>query len=116
MAGMMNFLLIFGRFFLTGGRFGLITYPMKNTVSFFAPSITLENGASILTGENKMLVSSVENEGFTYRVGGEFADVAPDFLDYEKLVAILSEDGWNEFDIADLMEESLENEKEHYGI
>ena len=86
------------------------------TNSFFSPSITLDNGASILTGDNAMILTGTEGESFKFRVGGEFADVAPDFLNYETLIGILNDESWNEFDVSDLMQDSLENEKEHFGI
>ena len=91
------------------GRFPVHIYSMKNT-PFFAPSITLANGAAILTGENSVdiLFADETDFNFSYRnTGGEFDECDANSLNYEKLIAILSVDDASENDVAEIMAESL---------
>lgn len=78
------------------------------TNSFFAPSITLENGTSILTGETTVEILFADGEIFSYRAsGGSFDEVNTDSLSYEKLIAILSGEGL-ENEILEVMLESMD--------
>lgn len=95
------------RFFVTRGNFPTILDAMKAN-QFFAPSITFANGATIETNENSVIVTDAEGGAFEYRDGGHFAEVESDFLNYEALIAVLSNENWTEDEISELMGDSRE--------
>ena len=54
--------------------------------SFFAPSITLENGTSILTGDDSIEILFADGGELSYRAaGGEFDECDADFLNNENI-------------------------------
>ena len=78
--------------------------------SFFAPSITLENGTSILTGEDSIEILFADGGELSYRAaGGEFDECDADFLNYEKLIAILNNENVTEDEITAMMKESRDS-------
>ncbi len=76
--------------------------------NFFAPSITLANGTVILTDDNSLQILCPDGNEFEWRAsGGEFDECNTETLNYEKLISILSQDGWQEVSVTILLNESL---------
>lgn len=82
---------------------------------FFAPSLTLANGATIETNDDFIAVTDAEGGAFEYRNGGQFADADAAFLSYENLIAILSREDWTEDEISARMADSLERSARHFA-
>lgn len=77
--------------------------------SFFAPSITLENGASILTGDDSIEILFPDGGELSYRAaGGEFDECDVEFLNYETLIRFLVNPNVTEDFITGLMDASRE--------
>ena len=81
----------------------------KNSFSFFAESITLSNGVSILTDVGcDLLIISFPDFDFEYFTAENlFAECDIDNLNYEKLVEILENENVTEDEIAKLLSDSL---------
>ena len=78
-------------------------------ITFFAESITLANGVSILTDVDcGLLIVSFPDFDFEYFTAENlFAECDIDNLNYEKLVEILENENVTEDEIAKLLSDSL---------
>ena len=78
-------------------------------ITFFAESITLANGVSILTDVDcGLLIVSFPDFDFEYLTAdSQFAECDIDNLNYEKLVEILENENVTEDEIAKLLSDSL---------
>ena len=83
----------------------------KNSFSFFAESITLPNGVSILTDVGcDLLIISFPNFDFEYFTAENlFAECDIDNLNYEKHVEILNNENVTEDEITAMMKESRDS-------
>lgn len=79
--------------------------------SFFAESITLENGVSILTDVDcGLLIISFPDFDFEYLTAdSQFAECDIEVLNYEKLVEVLSDENVTEDEFAKLITDSLKS-------
>lgn len=79
--------------------------------SFFAESITLENGVSILTDVDcGLLIISFPDFDFEYLTAdSQFAECDIEVLNYEKLVEVLSDENVTEDEFAKLITGSLKS-------